>query len=421
MAEQEPISLIKGLRLLFFSGADDRWIDSCAHTLDAAALERGGEILYAAVNAPSLVSGCAFDMRHSRAFLPDETAHEKERALFLLMQKLLTLAQPDAAIVWNGMRDSRAAFTEAARSLSLPLFFAEKGYLAGSWFIDEQGIGPRSRGLRIEQKDLTPSPPEFTAFIEDAITRGASAWNQPLRRSTHELRETLKIPPDRQLLFFAGQVDDDVNLQTFSEHFKTSLECLKWLVQTLPPNEFFILVKPHPKGRTTPSEFQSVLGSTGLASAALNVHDAIALADCVASINSTVGIEASLAGKPVLQFGDTPYSELPFVACLSPIDNALEKLRDFLAAYRSRREDLRALALAYAYYLHRNMYAYQGDLSSSTRLLEKIAAAAPERRRKALAVSELATHLSEASVGELMQRGHVLRAIRKFARKSRRG
>ena len=93
-------------------------------------------------------------------------------------------------------------------------------------------------------------------------------------------------------------------MRFFSPHFANSLQALHAVAQAISrARGWFLLVKPHPKGSYPPGVIDRVLGSTGRCVADINLHDALALATLVVTINSTVATEATWQNKPVLQLG----------------------------------------------------------------------------------------------------------------------
>lgn len=315
---------------------------------------------------------------------------------------LLKLIQPDVIIVWNGLISQRGIYVKAGEYLQIPVLYAEKGMLPGSWYIDPRGINARSSIAAGEFKAETGSQnvKRMKEKIQAISQTGSSAWEQPERESPAALKKKLGITGSQKVVFFPGQVDDDSNIILFSPHFEDTLEALKFLAHGLPAEEFFILAKPHPKGRLTEKDFNRVLGEHGKAVLDLNIIDGIEIADCIVSINSTVVFEAALRKKPVLQLGEGVLSQKAFVNLFEPGKNAYEQVRHCLETYEKQKEIFYSLALSFAAYLDSEYYAYRGDLDTARQIVKKQIGHMPVKQKN-FTLEEIDLIFKKATLDEL--------------------
>lgn len=252
-----------------------------------------------------------------------------------LFKVVLSLLQPDIVIAWNGMADIRRMVRQLLSELGIPFFYAEKGMLPDSWYIDEQGINARCSldSSSFEQTIDSEEGTRIEDYIKDIVKSGSSAWEQPSRiAGEHTLKEKLGIDPDLNLIFFPGQVDEDVNITTFSP-FKNVAEAVRLVAESMPAKTVLV-VKPHPKAKENSQKQLSELTEKYKNLVVVkdaNVWDLIEISDLVISINSTVAFESLLKKKKVVLLGRSVLSK---TSLLEKVDRAdlKRQMQDYLSA-----------------------------------------------------------------------------------------
>lgn len=395
---------MRGTRVLLVDGFDDPLVRRVAADLGSALAAAGGELALvteAERGGEGFVALSRLDVPQAPAGWPappdpeaialEERARKACGASLRRVQEdlrrwaweadwLCEAARPDLVVAWNGLLPPRRLHVAAARRRGLSVAFAEKGVWPGTFSLDPSGVGPLSRfaGAR-----GPVSPEEVQAFagrLAEMEATGASAWGQPGRRPPEELRRRLGARPGERVLLFVDQVRSDTNLLLFSPAFATTEEAQLWCARGLPEG-WRLAVKPHPR---EPGPARVVPGAAALAG--VNVLDAIALADCVAGINSGVLLEAAVRGKPVLVLGRSVLSGRAFVTEPRAGEAVAGALGRCLAAGERRQE-----ALAFGAWLD----------------AESVPLGSPERARRALeSVAGPARTAGEArpSLGEVAAR-----------------
>jgi len=227
---------------------------------------------------------------------------------FEMFRIVLSFLQPDIVIVWNGMVDIRGMVRWFLSKRRIPFFYAEKGMLPNSWYIDEAGINARcSLDTSCLSTTLeTTEQNQIQAYIQKIANSGSSAWDQPRRnRDICSLKEKLGISPDSSVIFFPGQVDEDANITKFSP-FANVAEAISLTLAAMPPGATLV-VKTHPKSKQNSKNQLSELArrSPALVLAQnMNIWDLIEASDLIVSINSTVAFEALLRKKKVILLGE---------------------------------------------------------------------------------------------------------------------
>jgi len=338
---------------------------------------------------------CVFDKEK-------ESKDEIQRRLHLWFTEavvILKIIQPDVVIVWNGLLSKYAVYAMAAKQLHIPIYYAEKGMLPNSWYVDPKGINALSTiaekiiDFEIAKSDIDNWKLKFNKINEE----GDSAWEQPERKEINVIKKDLGTNANQKIVFFPGQVDSDSNIVLFSENFRNCLEALKWLVEGLPREEYFILAKPHPKGGLSEEDFKKIIGDKGRALPEINVIDAIELADCIVSINSTVTFEAAIRAKPVLLLGRGVLSNKDFVSKYEPGKNAHLQVMECIKKYNERKDNFSQEALSFAVYLNSVYYTYRGDYPKTLNLLKRWTKDLDASKEKVFNVEEIAAFFQKVS------------------------
>jgi hypothetical protein len=295
---------------------------------------------------------------------------------------ILNAFRPDVVLTWNGLLGIRAVAANRARRAGIPVLYCERGALAGSWCADASGVNaassialdPMPSGLRAAlSTPLSEAERESISAELAAVARaGVSAWEQAGLRDLAEWRGKLGISANCPVLFFPLQVDADTNMRFFSPHFGGSLQALEAVAEAVRKVPgWYLLVKPHPKGNYPPGRIEQIVGDRGRCVADINIHDALALASLVVTINSTVATEAAWANKPVLQLGRGILTNKRIVAEFdpgSPLDQQLPMAIDAWRGEPTRFDR----ALRFYEYLARTHLLQAGDDSHSARLIERL-------------------------------------------------
>jgi hypothetical protein len=277
---------------------------------------------------------------------------------------LYRIIEPDMVILWNGQHGVSMAFRHAADQSGIPVGYAEKGMLPDRVYFDRRGINFGSTLSDIEPDSLKFSTLERRKFLDeisDIDRKGISAWNQPVRRDLSRIKAELGIPPGRRVVFFPGQVGYDSNVLRFSPHFAHTEAVLRWLKGGLCDDQFFILVKPHPLGTDRNEDLNEILGTAGSSVSKINVLDAIHICSLVVTINSTVGFEAVLRGKPVLQLGKSVLSNKGIVGQYQHGKPCMDQVEDTIEWFEKSGNQARSRAEAMAMHLDRNVYCLRDD------------------------------------------------------------
>jgi hypothetical protein len=138
-----------------------------------------------------------------------------------------------------------------------------------------------------------------------------------------------------EYVFFPLHTEPEVSLLVYSKSYLNQIEVLRNIAYSLPAG-MILVVKEHPaaRGKRPLSYYQKIeeIFNVRFADPTLNARFLIVNSRLVATIASSVGLEAVLLGKPVITFGQTPYEILPphMVRRIKDLNNLDESIADLL-------------------------------------------------------------------------------------------
>jgi len=274
------------------------------------------------------------------------------------------IIEPDLIIFWNAQFGISRAFRNIAERLKIPFYFIEKGVLPQSFYFDINGTNFESE---IAKTNLDYSlinerqKNKFKKKIEEIDNKGYSAWEQPKRKNLAELKKNLGIKENQKVIFFPGQVDHDSNIVLFSKYFKNSKDVLMWIIKDLKNDNFFVLVKPHPKGFDKKEELDLIIGHNGISTDKINIIDAIYLSDIIITINSTVGFEALIREKPVIQLGMGILSNKGLVTEYNPSKNSYMQILQCINDFNENKTNIINKVLKLGSFLNDEYYCFRDN------------------------------------------------------------
>lgn len=219
-----------------------------------------------------------------------------------------------AVVLWNGHRMPEVAMRMAAVDCGLPIVYIENGFLPNTRIADPAGVNA-----------LNSLPRETTFYRQQPLPVEEQDWQLTARR-LNRARNSASVTRATQLpehyLFAPFQIDDDTQIilhspwiSNMQEYFNVLRRLRERLIQengqwaTLK-----IVIKEHP---TSPWGWEALHErgeQLGVVFANGNsTQELIEKSEGVLTINSSVGIEALLFGKPLIVLGNAFYS-LPGLA-----------------------------------------------------------------------------------------------------------
>lgn len=274
-----------------------------------------------------------------------------------IFDRLFRQQKPSAAIVWNFFPPFNCA-RAALRQIRVPTFTTDKGLLGKTTFLDREGMNGTSyfadpatwyKTLASLQGRLNRESAEhYLRSYQNAL---ASGWEQPDYESPEQLRKRLGVDGTRRIIFVPTQVLADSNMLMHQGRFHDNSSFVRTLIQTLQNRtDIFFLVKKHPKEPLPQNEMHEVLAGKGVWTENLHTFSAIEASSVVMTLNSTVGLEAALLGKPVATFAPSLYARKGFTYDIDRLED-LPALTDLLLHEWTQSEEQREALLSFLAFL----------------------------------------------------------------------
>lgn len=236
-------------------------------------------------------------------------------AYSLLAQKL----SPQIAFVWNGAAFWQRAMAYVAKERQVPCFFMERGLLSGTLVVDPKGVnyGSSIAGRHWKRCRATEPSGEDVAKLDEfrgkLVLSRKTVVAHGLNLTSEEAQERLKIPPEAIVVLLPLQIESDSNILFYSPFYKSMPAVIGDVVEALECYpDVYLVVKPHPEDKDRLVELDVFSGSQCQLNDELSLPTLLDCADVVVTINSTVGLEALLFGKPVVTLGQAIYSNKGF-------------------------------------------------------------------------------------------------------------
>jgi hypothetical protein len=264
-------------------------------------------------------------------------------------EKMLAQVQARAVVVFNGMTYPEATVRYVAKQHHIPAYSHEVGMLPYSAFftdkeataypvkVDESFVLSESQDKKLDDYLERRLEGKF-------VTAGVRFWPEmkSLEEGFLEKAKRFKaiVPVFTNVVFDTSQSHANVVFKEMFDWLDTALEQIKTHPDTLfviraHPDE----LRPGKESHETVAEWVSSNSVERLPNVVfvpsnrfISSYDLIRIAKFVMVYNSTVGLEASIIGKPVLCAGQARYTLIPTVFFPRSREEYLETLTSFLDA-----------------------------------------------------------------------------------------
>ncbi len=281
---------------------------------------------------------------------------------------ILQSIKPSLVLLWNGQHPQEIILDKLCRKCGCPVLYIERGPFRSSLQISTEGC---TAGTKIAKSASWEKPKNLDFWkreinkVEQKYKREKATWyleQQPKNKLISEIHNYLKIPKNKKVVLFTGQLDNDTSNFLYSPNFKDNLSAFSWLCDFLRErNDIFVLGKHHPLNQKSIQEFQSVVGELGAWVDDISLENCFDLADRVATVNSTTLFEAIMLGKPTLTMGESLISNKNISYEIINLEVAGKVINDWLDGrdFEIRRQkwlDFSSYLLAKELYFVSNFY-----------------------------------------------------------------
>ena len=234
---------------------------------------------------------------------------------FAAYEYVLDQLRPRVVLVWNGGVLLPGSLAVIAAGRDIPVFYLERGLVPDTLVVDSQGVNFGSAIAGDGWKpDAIPQPSgadreQMSAYCRALRESGRSVITEGARLGRDTTREQLRVPRDARVVLFPLQIESDTNIVRYSPHYKRMVDVVRDLQRVLAATGAILVVKPHPEDRNRLPELRRLCDNkTTRLATDLSVRSLIDAADVIVTVNSTVGLEALIAEKPVVVLGNAIYS-----------------------------------------------------------------------------------------------------------------
>ena len=231
------------------------------------------------------------------------------RGVGAAVSELLDGLNPDVVFVPHGAEVVSRIVSAIVAHRGIRHLFWESPFFPGYHFVDPKAPHFFRGACRIDLTHATTSPTHSelsrtAAYVSKWQAERLSKYGQETPGKLAARLGNWVARSDRKVLFIPGQVTSDANVVVgLGEH--TDLQSIYRLVLEELPEGWRAIFKPHPKS-PSPSDVrdfpEGVFWAEGV-----SIHDLFLVADAVAVHSSNVGLEALMAGLPVLTWGNPVY------------------------------------------------------------------------------------------------------------------
>ena len=180
-------------------------------------------------------------------------------------------------------------------------------------------------------------PHVFDRYRQAISEDNDSKFDQPERQSRNTLVKGANLP-DEDYVFFPCQIPDDEVVRFFCDYSEEDV--ITRLSTWANNNRINLVLKAHPAAPETSKPFMNIAASPHIHWVNASIHDLIEHCQAVYTLNSGVGHEAILHGKPVVMFGRAEYDCVAIRATPDQLDEAYQNVLswDPLSALRQYRQ-----------------------------------------------------------------------------------
>lgn len=228
--------------------------------------------------------------------------------------QVLEILQPRLIIVCSVFPVAHHILEDVCKEMGVPLISTHPGILPGTLAFDIGGemgkslpalYPERFLELPVDEADLGHAQKVWDFLYISKLNRK----NQYENGEIEYIME--KIDPDKPIVFFAGQNDNESNMVPYTEEtrkyhspiFRTSVEAGIYIAELCEKNGWNFVYKPHPMSLQHDNKEQ--LPTNTIYVGAGNINDLIDISDVVVTILSTTNYISLIRHKPAVMLGYT--------------------------------------------------------------------------------------------------------------------
>jgi capsular polysaccharide export protein len=212
----------------------------------------------------------------------------------LAIKALLDRERPDALVMWNGSH-RYCQLLVALKPEKCRTFFVENGLLPNTTTLDPQGVN---------YHNSVPRAPEFFRQYgrEHSLAANSPGALVP-RKPKNNANSVAPVVLPESYVFIPFQDDRDSQVRLFSPWIADMCELFALAEKLVAETGITVVCKEHPSSRESYPELHQRATERLFFANGNSTQQLIEASQFVVTLNSTVGLESILLGKPVLTLG----------------------------------------------------------------------------------------------------------------------
>lgn len=251
---------------------------------------------------------CLSVMKQGGEKLPRSISQFKRVLLFRRLEAYFLENQDKVFLVWNGTKGVRKVAVEAAKSAGVQTIFMELAPIPQKISIDRKGVNygsslPRNPHFFSTWRKTVAIEENWGAIAEkitprglQRVIKGRSDEVTSYELPQHYIFCPLQVPGDSQITEYGGWIE------SVEQFFEEVVIASKYL-----PENWGVVVKQHPSSEEGLNSQNGWEEDNVFNGDAILTTELIEKASLVVTVNSSVGLEASLFDKPVVVLGQAIY------------------------------------------------------------------------------------------------------------------
>ena len=233
---------------------------------------------------------------------------------FLILEVILKFVEkvkPDFLVGWNGNGPHFIFLMKvAAKIAKKPIFHVERGLLPKTLVFDSRGVNFKSCVAGsylplINEAERKNAKKYIDDFKKSRLTIVKN--NDLPKKSPDEIKKEYGLNFKDNFIFFPMQIEGDSNIVINSPFYKTMEQVLSELLVVAEMLKVKLVCRPHPENNIDISVFASKYPDV-IFDSRNHLHDILGASSVNVVINSTVGLESILIGKPTIALGYASYT-----------------------------------------------------------------------------------------------------------------
>jgi len=197
----------------------------------------------------------------------------------------------------------------AAKIKSIPVFHVERGLLPNTFVFDPYGVNFKSNVagsflplLDVAERDKAKS---FIAdYRKSSSTIVGSKKAEGLDKTA--IASRLGMTAGKGYIFFPMQIEGDSNIIINSPKYKLMQEVILDCLEVAKSLNCYLVCRPHPENKEI--NYDDFKHDLLIVDNSIHLHDMLRNAVANVVINSTVGLESIMLGRPTIALGHSVYS-----------------------------------------------------------------------------------------------------------------